>query len=232
MTLCGSLDVNLSLHFSGHEALIRLQSYNKNSFNHPKSKLLIGMTKNENIRNFAFMKKNTLFVLMALLGLFSCQKSVTYPIEPEITYQGLTYLMDADSTLTGEVVFNIGYTDGDGDLGLDDSDSLYPFGIGDPYYYNLLIDYLKWDGAQFVETPLLSWNQQTQSYDTISFNARFKRLVFYDEEKAISGTFNYKMMLYNPASPNDTVKLRARIVDRALHISNPIETESIFFDIN
>lgn len=176
--------------------------------------------------------KNALFVLLAFLLFSACQKKVEYPIEPEITYQGLSFLMDADSTLTGEVILSINYTDGDGDLGLDDSDTLYPFGIGDPHYYNLLIDYLKWDGTQFVETPLLSWNQQTQSYDTISFNARFKRLVFHDEEKAISGTFDYKMMLYNPLSPNDTIKLRAHIIDRALHISNTIETDRIVFNLN
>ena len=176
--------------------------------------------------------KYTLIAVLALLFCLACQKPVTYPIEPEITYQGLSLIMNADNTPSGEVVLSIGYTDGDGDLGLNDSDTLDPFGIGDPNYYNLLIDYLKWDGSQFVETPLLSWNQQTQSYDTISFNARFKRLVFNDEEKAISGTFDYKMMLYNPLSPNDTIKLRARIVDRALHFSNTIETERITFNMN
>ena len=172
-----------------------------------------------------------LFILMigCILGLAGCQKPFDFPIEPEISYHGLSFVMDADSTLTGDIVFSIGYTDGDGDLGLDDADTLYPFGPNDPHYYNLIIDYLKWDGAQFVETPLLSWNQNTQSYDTISFNARFKRLVFNDEVKAIKGTIDYQMTIFNPLSPNDTVKLRARIIDRALHESNAIETEMIHF---
>ena len=176
------------------------------------------------------MMKKTLVILLACFALAACQKKVEYPIEPRITYQGLSYLMDADSTLTGEVVLSIGYTDGDGDLGLDDSDTLYPFGPRDPHYYNLIIDYKKWDGTAFVETPLLSWNPQTQSYDTMSFNARFKRLVFYDEEKAISGTIDYKMTAFNPLSPNDTVKFKIRLIDRALHESNVIETEAIWFN--
>ncbi len=175
------------------------------------------------------MKKTAVILLFAIFVLASCQKKMEYPVEPKITYQGLGYLMDADSTLTGEVVISIGYTDGDGDLGLDDADTLYPFGPNDPHYYNLIIDYLKWDGSAFVEVPLLSWNQQTQSYDTISFNARFKRLVFNDEEKAISGTIDYKMMVFNPLSPNDTIRFRVRIIDRALHESNAIETGSISF---
>ena len=173
--------------------------------------------------------KNTLIITCLLMLLTACQEKMEYPIEPKITYQGLSYLMNADSTLTGEVVVSIGYTDGDGDLGLDDTDTLYPFGPHDPHYYNLMIDYLKWNGAQFVETPLLSWNQQTQSYDTVSFNARFKRLVFNDEEAAISGTIDYTMMAFNPLSPNDTIKFRIQLMDRALHESNTIETESIKF---
>ena len=175
------------------------------------------------------MKKIITILFATLFAVAACQKKPVYPIEPKITYNGLAYLMNADSTLTGEVILSIGYTDGDGDLGLDDADTLYPFGPNDPHYYNLIVDYLKWDGSSFVETPLLSWNQQTQSYDTISFNARFKRLVFNNEEEAISGTIEYTMMAYNPSSPNDTIKFRAHIIDRALHESNTVETEAIGF---
>ena len=175
------------------------------------------------------MKRLFAILIFLLFALAACQEKMEYPVEPHITYQGLAYLINADSTLTGDVILSIGYTDGDGDLGLDDADTLYPFGLNDPHYYNLIIDYLKWDGSSFVETPLLSWNQVTQSYDTISFNARFKRLVFDDEIKPIKGTIDYKMTVYNPLSPNDTIKLRAHLIDRALHESNTIETEIISF---
>lgn len=174
--------------------------------------------------------KKFIFIMVIAILLASCQKKIEYPVEPAITYQGIGYVIDADSVLTGEVVLSIGYTDGDGDLGLDDADTLYPFGPNDPHYYNLIIDYLKWDGSTFVETPLLSWNQQSQSYDTVSFNARFKRLVFDDEEAAISGIIDYKMMVYNPLSPNDTIKFKIKIIDRALHESNVIETDAIWFN--
>jgi len=176
------------------------------------------------------MKKALVIFVFTLFALASCQEKMEYPIEPKITCEGLAYVMNADSTLTGEVVLSIGYTDGDGDLGLDDADTLYPFGPNDPHFYNLIIDYLKWDGNTFVDTPLLSWNQLTQSFDTISFNARFKRLVFNDEVKPISGTIDYKMTVFNPLSPNDTIKLRVHLIDRALHESNTIETEIIHFE--
>lgn len=162
------------------------------------------------------MKKTLLLLFLPLVFLVACQEKVEYPLEPKITYEGLTYLMDADSTLTGEVILSIGYTDGDGDLGLDDADTLYPFGPNDPHYYNLLIDYLRWDGTHFVN-------------DTINFNVRFKRLLFNDEVKAISGTIDNTIMLLNPFAPDDTVKLKAHIIDRALHESNTVETEMICF---
>ncbi len=176
------------------------------------------------------MKKTITILFAILIAMAACKKKVEYPIEPKITFDGLSYLMNADSTLTGEVILTIGYTDGDGDLGLDDADTLYPFGQNDPHYYNLIIDYMKWDGTAFVETPLLSWNQQSQSFDTVSFNARFKLPVFNDEENAISGFIEYTMMVFNPLSPNDTIKFRAHILDRALHESNTIETDAIWFN--
>lgn len=176
------------------------------------------------------MKKTITILFAILIAMAACKKKLEYPIEPKITFDGLSYLMNADSTLTGEVILTIGYTDGDGDLGLDDADTLYPFGPNDPHYYNLIIDYLKWDGTAFVETPLLSWNQQSQSFDTVSFNARFKLPVFNDEENAISGIIEYTMMVFNPLSPNDTIKFRAHILDRALHESNTIETDAIWFN--
>ncbi len=165
------------------------------------------------------MKKTLLLLFLPFMFLVACQEKVEYPIEPKISYEGITYLIDADSTLTGEVVLSIGYTDGDGDLGLDDADTLYPFGPNDPHYYNLIIDYLRWDGTHFVT-------------DTINFNVRFKRLLFNNEVKAISGTIDNTIMLLNPFAPDDTVKLKAHIIDRALHESNTIETDPICFKMN
>ncbi len=175
------------------------------------------------------MKKRYLIGLLLLaLAVSACQKPVEYPIVPKIAYEGFTYLINPDSTFSGEGVISFSYTDGDGDLGLDDADTLPPFGFNDAHYYNMVVDYMKCVNGEFVKTPLLSWNAQTQSYDTVSFNARFKRLRDSEEPKAISGTMDYKLTVQNPFSPNDTVKFEIRILDRALHESNVIQTEPIF----
>ena len=172
--------------------------------------------------------KQLIGLLLLALAIGSCQKPVEYPIEPKIAYEGFTYLMNADSTFSGEGVISFSYTDGDGDLGLDDADTLPPFGFHDAHYYNMVVEYLKCVNGEFVKTPLLSWNAQTQSYDTVSFNARFKRLRDSEEPKAISGTMEYKLTVQNPFSPDDTVKFEIRIFDRALHESNVIQTDPIF----
>ena len=173
-------------------------------------------------------------VLLWTLAVSSCQKKVEYPIEPRIAYEGFTYLMNPDSTFSGEGVVSFSYTDGDGDLGLDDSDTLLPFGFHDPYYYNLVVDYLKLENGTFVKTPLLSPHVPTNPadtlvlYDTVTFNARFKRLRETEDPKAISGTMDYKMTVQNPFSPDDTIKFEIHILDRALHESNVIQTDPIF----
>ena len=174
--------------------------------------------------------KNTCLIglLLVAMAAVSCQKPVEYPIEPKIAYEGFAYLMKPDSTFSGEGIISFSYTDGDGDLGLDGTDTLPPFGFNDAHYYNMLVDYLKCVNGVFVKTPLLSWNVQTQSYDTVSFNARFKRLRDSENPKAISGTMEYKLTVQNPFSPNDTVKFEIRIFDRALHESNVIQTEAIY----
>ena len=173
-------------------------------------------------------------VLFLALAVCSCQKPVEYPIEPKIAYEGFTYLINADSTFSGEGIVAFSYTDGDGDLGLDDSDTLPPFGFHDAHYYNMVIDYLKCVNGEFIKTPLLSPHVPTSPadtlvlYDTVTFNARFKRLRDSEEPRAISGTMEYKLTVQNPFSPNDTVKFEIHILDRALHESNVIQTDPIY----
>ena len=181
------------------------------------------------------MKKRYLLGLFLMaLAVCSCQKPVEYPVEPKIAYEGFTYLFNADSTFSGEGVISFSYTDGDGDLGLDDNDTLPPFGFNDTHYYNMVIDYLKSENGVFVKTPLLSPHVPTGPadtlvlFDTVTFNARFKRLRDSEEPRAISGTMDYKLTVQNPFSPNDTVKFEIRIFDRALHESNVIQTEAIY----
>ena len=93
---------------------------------------------------------------------------------------------------------------------------------------------MKAENGVFVKTPLLSPHVPTHPgdtlvlYDTVTFNARFRRLRDSEDPKAISGTMDYKLTVQNPFSPNDTIKFEIRIIDRALHESNVIQTDPIY----
>jgi hypothetical protein len=181
----------------------------------------------------AMNKQVWIAIGLMVLIVTACQKTVEYPIEPKITYESFTYLFNADSTFSGQGILSFSYTDGDGDLGLDDSDTIAPFGLNDAHYYNMIIDYMKSVNGEFVKVPLLSPHvaidsADTQLYDTVSFNARFHRLRDSEEPKAISGTMEYTLTVQNPLSPNDTIKFEIHILDRALHESNVIQTEPIY----
>lgn len=176
--------------------------------------------------------KQTIWVVVALVMLMAaCQKPVEYPVEPRISYNGFTYLFEEDSTFSGKGVISFSYTDGDGDLGLDDSDSLPPFDASGKNYYNLIVDYQRSVNGVFQSVPMLSWNVATQSFDTIRFDARFKRLIATAEPKPISGVMDYELFVKNPFSPDDTIRFAVKIIDRALHESNVIETEPIYTNI-
>ena len=98
-------------------------------------------------------KRNLIGLLFLSMVMASCQKPLEYPIEPKIAFEGFTYLINEDSTFTGEGIVSFSYTDGDGDLGLGDGDTLPPFGFHDTHYYNMVVDYLKCENGVFVKTP-------------------------------------------------------------------------------
>ncbi|MCB9251462.1 MAG: hypothetical protein H6605_03295 [Flavobacteriales bacterium] len=116
----------------------------------------------------------------------------------------------ADSML----VFNLSYSDGNGDIGLSESDSLPPFNFGGGYFYNLFVTYFVKKGNVYRKILNPSTN------DTIDFNQRIPRLNLSKKDKKIEGTFDLRI----PASPYpgikpDTVRFEFRIADRSLNTS-------------
>ena len=168
-------------------------------------------------------------ILTGIIGalFFSCRKFEEYPIEPVITYDNFTLLLNPQTGKTERGVLSISYTDGDGDLGLKPRDTFPPFNRGSEYYYNFIVKYYEKQNGEFVEVPLLSWNPDEQKYDTITFNSRFPWLTPDHGNMAIKGVIQDTMYVNNPLSDFDTIKFKVSIYDRALHLSNEIETPEI-----
>lgn len=122
------------------------------------------------------------------------------------------------------VVIDIAYKDGDGDIGLEPSDTLPPFQFKSEYFYNLHI--YPYEVVDGVKKPLLV----PSSTDTINFNDRIKTLTPTGKNKAIFG--NLKLFInakpYFSLSP-DSMYYRIYIYDRKLHKSNIIETPVLRF---
>ena len=85
-----------------------------------------------------FVKIQIIVVLLFGLMLSSCIEKQQYPDEPIIEYKDFLITTNAQGfDQTG--YFIIGFTDGDGDIGLDQGDTLAPYNPGSDYYYNFFI---------------------------------------------------------------------------------------------
>jgi hypothetical protein len=172
-------------------------------------------------------KLSLIFVAAVLLLLGSCRKLEEYPLEPQIEFHDFVLLLNQLTGITEKGILMVSYQDGDGDIGLDQGDTLFPFHPQGDYYYNLVITYFERQYGEFVEVPLLSWNSITQQYDTNSFSTRIPPLIPKDQEKAIKGIIEYEMFIYNPLSDFDTIQFKVKLIDRALNISNEVTTPPI-----
>ena len=74
-----------------------------------------------------------IFILIGIIS--SCQKPVEYPIIPAIAFKEL-YSVPFTSSIGGTVYMTMSFTDGDGNVGLGQKDTLYP------YKYNLYVKYI------------------------------------------------------------------------------------------
>mgnify|MGYP000208162289 CR=1 FL=1 len=140
---------------------------------------------------------------------------------PEISLNEVSLLQD---TLGNDslIVLVIGFQDGDGDIGLTGSDTAAPFNFGSPYFHNLPVTYLV-AGASgtFVELKDQSGSPYGNQHERIPI------LTPSGKYKAIQGNISIKLSANPLLSKPDSLKLKISLIDRALNISNTIQTETI-----
>ena len=156
--------------------------------------------------------------IIAFLSLLpACFKKENYSPIPNI-YDASVNLLEGDSAR-----LTFGFTDGDGDIGLADSEIDAPYDTSSRYHYNLYIEYFEKDDA-------LGWVPGINlGGDTIVFKYRLHPVVVKGKNKGIKGTMDVIMQaFYNPLSTqSDTIKYRIQLIDHALNESNLIETDEI-----
>ncbi len=164
------------------------------------------------------MKLLSIGVLVIFLsGAFtSCQKSKEYPIEPEI-------LMSNRQEYHNPARIIISFTDGDGDIGFHESDTLPPFNFVDDgngnsenkFYYNLILYYFEKNDGVWEEIETL-----------VPYAYRIPYITPTGQNKALNGEIEVDVVL-SGARP-DSIRFDIELIDRALHESNRLTTPVIY----
>lgn len=154
---------------------------------------------------------------MCLIILQSCNGREQYPIEPKITFNDCKLVKEGD--VITKCILIIDFTDGDGDIGLDEGDTLPPY--TDPYNNNLFVDYFEMQNGTLTQVLSPDDNQ------FINFNSRIPNITPAGTNKNIKGTIYDTISFLNPFSTFDTIMFSIQLVDRELHTSNIVETPLI-----
>ena len=162
------------------------------------------------------MKKFSIGIMVIAFALVAagCRNEPKYSIVPHIEFVSLEKIDDGTGH-DSQAELTIYFQDGDGDIGLDETDRLPVYAVDSPYYYNFFINFYEKQGGEWVlielPTPL---------------HARVPHLSNSVPE-SIEGKLSIVTYINNPFSPYDTVRLSCWLVDRALHHSDTITTPEI-----
>lgn len=154
--------------------------------------------------------KIALAAVTVLTVLAGCRKEEKFPDEPRIAYARFEQFTDSSS-------LTITFTDGDGDIGLSDTDVNPPFDTGSTFYNNL---FLKLEGRRNGE-----W--ETPPFD-VDLNYRIPYLTPTGQNKTLKGEISVALsnsvlaIGQGTGGSNiyDAVRFEIKLVDRALHESN------------
>lgn len=163
-----------------------------------------------------FITYSALLIVFSAI-LVSCLRDEEYPIIPEIVYEDFILLFNTQTQNIERGVLKISFKDGDGDIGLYDSDTAAP------YDYNFFVTYYEIQNTDTVEIFLVD----PISGDTSNFNARIPILTPKGSDKSIKGEIEDTLFIYDPTSSYDTIMFKVYLMDRALHKSNELTTPLI-----
>ncbi len=152
-------------------------------------------------------------LLAGALGvlLAGCLRTEEFPVEPAITFRSFTLYGDSASLV-------IRFTDGDGDVGLNAADTFPPYQPGGPNYSNLRIEYQELRNGTWTTVVF----PQPLEY-------RVPNLTPAGQNKALEGEIAIALSPFSfyHYDTYDTVRYKVQLVDRALHVSNQVETTPI-----
>jgi hypothetical protein len=149
-------------------------------------------------------------VVLAAVIFVSCRKKPKYPDTPVITFKSFqVYNNGEGARLTVE------FTDGNGDIGLKQGDTLSPYSSDSKYYYNLFLEYYEQVNGEMKRIELM-----------LPFYYRTPFIEQEGKDKSMKGEIAVDIVpfYYDVFSPRDTFEYSIQFVDRALNESNIVYT--------
>jgi hypothetical protein len=160
-----------------------------------------------------------LFIICILVGIlfYSCREQINFDKVPYLEFVSLTKI-DNGTSIDEKATLILYFTDGDGDIGLDETFDYPPYDSASDYHNNFFVTYYAKRNGEFVAFP------------EFEFNVRLPRFLSSDNPEPLEGEIERILDIrnINPVSPDvDTIKFKCWIVDRDLNESEPIFTNEL-----
>jgi hypothetical protein len=162
--------------------------------------------------------------IISTIFLYSCKREQDFSVVPLISFvEFKKYGFDSATC-------RINFTDGDGDIGLDPFDTIAPFNLHSHYNSDLFLVYY------YLDTISKSWKVYNQhqsdtvkkDFDTLQYTYRIPNLTQNGQKQSLQGEI--KVAIPGPYGiPGQTFKYEITLVDRALHVSNMVQTGNLTF---
>ncbi len=161
-------------------------------------------------------------LLLGSVFLTACPDPPSYPERPIIEFSSFT----VDASDPNVAYLSIGFTDGDGDIGLTEGMVDPPFDTSSVYHFNMFAEYLTYNSAtdswDYVLVP-----GPGGTLDTVVWRFRVPYITPEGKNKALKGTIQVKLTDW-AESPTDSIKYRIKLLDRAHNESVWIESPIIY----
>lgn len=156
--------------------------------------------------------------VLAALVFTSCKKEKVFPDTPALEWEGHEII--SENTTIDEIVLNLAFTDGDGDIGSADQGG---FDTCNAQAYDLFIRYFERVGGNYEEVF------PRDTANCLYFHQRFPDLMPEGQNKILEGNiFAPFIYLGYPENSNvDSVKFELTLKDRAGNQSNVVTSPAI-----
>jgi hypothetical protein len=177
----------------------------------------------QNAAYFGIMPQATRMNWSKILGLSTGLAMVMSACEPPISLPPEPRLLNLELTTAGNLgLLTLDFEDGDGNFGLDQTDTTGVFCTSCPFHHNIFCEYEELRDGQW--TPI----ELDPALDQVPFYYRAPRIEPTGQNKTLRGTITVELApRYYLLTAWDTLRFAVHIVDRDLQSSDTLRTSAV-----